>query len=440
MEECYYDLDSMKFSSQNSNFSAQHIQDESKKLTDYINKLNQVKESRNYDEYEGSINLAADEIILQAVEDLSQKKKTPKLKYIIDIGIGGSNLGTKAIYDAFFGYFDLLEPDRYPKMIFADTNDPEFLSKLADFLKKVKDPEEILLNLISKSGTTTESIVNAEIILSALGDSGMTDEIIYSRTIITTDNGSRLWGFAKEKNIDTLEIPKKVGGRYSVFSPVALFPLLTVGLDIEKFRDGANFMINHCLDNSLDNPALVSAIILFLASKKNININDNFIFQAELESLGKWYRQLMAESLGKNGKLVLTPTVSIGSTDLHSMAQLYLGGAIDKITTFISSDKPKLDVEIPNDQIFAGLVDGIAGKKASDIMKAILEGVKIAYQKKQMPFLEIVFDQINEYEIGQFMQFKMIEMMFLGQLFEVNAFDQPNVEDYKVETKKILNG
>jgi len=142
-----------------------------------------------------------------------------------------------------------------------------------------------------------------------------------------------------------------------------------------------------------------------------------------------------------NGKKVntgLTPTVSVGSTDLHSVGQLYLGGPKDKITTFIYDTNVENAIAVPTKRIFPKVVTMINGKQTSDIMNAILGGIKIAYDKNELPYMEIQFSSINPYEIGAFMQFKMIEMMYLGKLLNVNPFDQPNVESYKIETKQLL--
>jgi len=186
--------------------------------------------------------------------------------------------------------------------------------------------------------------------------------------------------------------------------------------------------------------------MLELQHEHGFTINDNFFFHPELESVGKWYRQLMGESVGKEQSLTgevvhagITPTVSLGSTDLHSVGQLYLGGPKDKLTTFVSS-KQTASLSVPDERVFPNLVPMITGRSAADIMAAILQGVKIAYQKADLPFMEVVLDSLDEESIGAYLQFKMLEMMYLGQLLSVNSFDQPNVESYKVETKQILEG
>lgn len=413
---------------------------EGKRIAEYVKHLNTVANRNNYQDPESSINLPFDENILNEVLNLKKQLVSNKLKYILNIGIGGSNLGTKAIYDAIYGYTDLLEPQRFPKIIFADTTDADYLSHIQNFLKtQIKSSEEIIVNAISKSGGTTETIANLEMLL------GFIDNY-KTRLVITTGENSELMEIAQNENIATLFIPKTIGGRYSVFSTVGLFPLACANIDVLGVLEGAMQARAEGLEETiLENPALISAIIIYLQYKDGKIINDNFFFHPELESLGKWYRQLMAESIGKEHDLNkntvftgITPTVSIGSTDLHSMGQLYLGGPRNKLFTLIhgrhEDSKPKLPTELP----LPLTVVELEGKKASTIMEAIYEGVKIAYKKQGLPFMEVQLNNIDENALGYFLQFKMIEMMYLGKLLNVNTFDQPNVEDYKLETRKIL--
>lgn len=413
-------------------------------LDEYTTHLRNVRATGSYDDAESSLNLADDDAVLIAVRGMVAKKVTTSLKYSIVVGIGGSNLGTKAIYDALDGYRDLMRPEgeEYPKLLFAETTDSEWLLGVEHLIENLSNPDEVLVTVVSKSGGTTETIANFEVIAAALtkkfGD-------VHDRFTAITDEGSKLWDSASAKGIDCLAIPTKVGGRYSVLSSVGLFPLATVGIDIAKLREGAQDMLGQCLDESADNVAARSAQALVAGATKGYIINDNFFFHPELESLGKWYRQLMGESVGKeqslSGETVhagITPTVSLGSTDLHSVGQLYLGGPKDKLTTFVTAPNKLVRVAIPETRIFPDLVPMINQKSAADIMSAILEGVKIAYQKAELPYMEVILDTIDEHSLGAFMQFKMLEMMYLGKLLNVNSFDQPNVEAYKIETKRIL--
>jgi len=419
----------------NSGVSEAIIDEGRKKLNDYVLRCAEGAEKRDYEMNEASLCLPDDANILKKVQELVKKKKTDKLHYIIDVGIGGSNLGTKAIYDALWGTVDVLIPKRFPKIIFLDTNDPEFLTSFTQFFRTtIQSADEIIVNIISKSGGTTETAVNGEIILQLLQQKF---ENWKERCVITTDKNSPLWIRAQEQEIDTLEIPKKVGGRYSVFSPVGLFPLALCGVHIKNLLQGARKTRSVCLGNTKDNIALTAAAIFNEQLAKGIIINDNFYFHSELESLGKWFRQLMGESIGKEGK-GLTPTVSMGSVDLHSMAQLYLGGPKNKITSFIYTNEFKR-YDLPVKNILSHIHE-IQGVTVGTIMGAIQQGTIAAYKKMSLPYTEVIFDSISEAELGGYMQFKMMEIMYLGHLMGVNAFDQPEVELYKRETKRILSG
>lgn len=418
----------------NSGIDESKINESRKALSEYINHCEVGVRERNYEIDEASLCLVDDEEMLKTVKKLVEKKKTGKLKYIIDIGIGGSNLGTKAVYDALYGGVDFFQQTRYPKIIFLDTTDPEYLFHFAHFFKtSVVKEDEIIVNIISKSGGTTETAVNGEIVLHLLKEKFNNWK---ERCVVTTDKNSPLWNNAVAAGIDVLEIPQKVGGRYSVFSPVGLFPLALCGIQIEKLLQSATVMRDKCLTQGDEqNSALISAAILYEHLKRRIAINDNFYFHMELESLGKWYRQLMGESTGKT-ETGLTPTVSIGSVDLHSVVQLYLGGTRNKYTSFVYTNAFK-EYVIP---IFNTLshIKEIEGKSVGHIMSAIQQGTMAAYKNLQLPYTEIILEGISEEEIGAYMQFKMSEMMFLGKLMRINAFDQPQVELYKTETKKIL--
>lgn len=420
---------------------AQHLSGEPlPALEDYSAHLNAVKASGSYDADESSINLPDDDALLIEVRGMVAKKVTPSLKYNIVVGIGGSNLGTKAVYDALTLPEQSTGATLSPRLLFAETTDPEMLTALTQLIEGLEGPEEVIITLISKSGGTTETIANFEILMQPLLAKF---ETALERVVVITDEGSKLWDMAQTKNLSCIAMPAKVGGRYSVLSAVGLFPLATVGVDIAALREGAQGVLNKCLE-SQDNMAVQSAKLLAAHYKAGFTINDNFFFHPELESLGKWYRQLMGESVGKEqsltGEIVhtgITPTVSLGSTDLHSVGQLYLGGPKDKFTTFVSCSSAKA-IQVPGNRVLPELVPMINQKSAQDIMDAILEGVKVAYQKADLPYMEVVLDDLTESSLGAYLQWKMLEMMYLGQLLNVNSFDQPNVEAYKVETKRVL--
>lgn len=410
-------------------------------LVDYTKHLQGVRAQAAYDAPESSLCLPDDDDLLIQVRAIIAKKVTQNLKYSIVVGIGGSNLGTKAVYDALYAAQDAYEPARTPRLLFAETTDPEALQSLCKLIMRLESSSEVLVTLISKSGGTTETIANFEIIMQALTAQF---EDALDRVVTITDENSALWKASQSKGMSCLAIPAEVGGRYSVFSAVGLVPLASVGIDIAQLREGAQAILDRCLGDDSESLAGRSAAILADRAAHGYTINDNFFFHPELESLGKWYRQLMGESIGKErsitGEVVhagITPTVSLGSTDLHSVGQLYLGGPKDKCTTFVSV-RAAGATAVPDSRVFPGLVPMITGKSAADIMAAIFEGVKIAYRKAELPFMEVVLDALDEHSIGAYLQFKMLEMMYLGNLLQVNSFDQPNVESYKIETKRLL--
>jgi len=408
----------------------------------YIQTVRSVLAIGNYDAPESSVNLPTDERLLAAVEALIKNTTTPSLKYIFLIGIGGSNLGTKAIYEAVFLARDVVG-QTYPKIIFVDTNNSVLLESYLTLLKSLSDPEEYLIISISKSGGTTETIANTEIFLAAAEQKwGRRPD----RLIVISGLGSPYLEVAQSIGAHCLTIPPQVGGRYSVFSAVGLVPLALAGFDIKELRHGAEVMATSCSHLEVNqNPAAISALIQVQAYHAGKNIHDLFIFNSQLESLGKWWRQLLGESVSKtevdthHAEVVgITPTVSIGSTDLHSVGQLYLGGPNDKVTTFLSVEAKDVGIPVPIRRSFPSLLTMINNQTTGSIMNAILEGTKLAYNEHERTFMEIKLEKISLYELGAFMQFKMIETMYIGRILGVNPFDQPNVESYKTKTKQIL--
>lgn len=395
-----------------------------------------------YDSEYASVNVPSDEAARAAVKTVIHQKKALHPSALVVIGIGGSNLGTQAVQEAVLGkFYNLQEPE--PKIYYADTVDSDLINDLVLLVEQLLEQEQtVLINIVSKSGTTTETSANAEIFLEILKNYYGDEHHNY--VIVTTDKDSALWVDAQQKKYACLAIPKKVGGRYSVFTAVGLFPLGLLGVDIDQLCAGAQRAIDASTKLGTDNAAAVSAALLYQHNERGVHIHDTFLFSVDLESTGKWYRQLMGESVGKecnrSGDRVeagLTPTVSIGSTDLHSVGQLYLGGPRDKFTTFILVDKNKSECMVP-DSVELSTAQQLRGKPLIEIMNAIVQGTQTAYQEGERPFVTIRIPEKNAYYIGYLLQMKMVEMIYLGFLLNVNPFDQPNVESYKRVTRKLL--
>lgn len=431
------------FSYNDSLISAQDLLQVTPQLKKEINQMNQAAHLQ-YDDHRASINLPFDTKMIAQVKTLITQKKKLHPRYMIVVGIGGSNLGTIAVQEAVLGkLYNNVTPGI--QVLYADTVDSDLMNTFCMMIESaLKKGENILINGISKSGHTTETTANFEILLHLLQ---RLNKEYAQQVVITSDSSSEFYALAQKENFDVLEIPKNIGGRYSVFSPVGLFPLGILGIDIDELIHGVQVMRERCLSPTVnENPAALGAAMIYLHKMKGQTIHDLFLFSPDLESVGRWYRQLMGESIGKEytikNKQVfegITPTYSIGSTDLHSMAQLYLGGPFDKFTTFVRVEHNNSEVKIPNLPEYSHLVSGIQGKSLEEIMHAILDGVQAAFRKGKRPFVEVTLPDKSACSIGQFLQYKMMEIMYLGFLFKINPFDQPNVELYKQETRLILD-
>lgn len=354
---------------------------------------------------------------------------------VVVVGIGGSALGTMGVYQALQGVF--FNDRARKKLYIADTVDPDYISSvLAAMEADFKQGKKVAVLVISKSGTTMETNVNFAL-CKQLYMRYYPDE--YHRYVmVVTDKESPLWQVAQDKKYACYEIPAMVGGRYSVFSTVGSLPLVLLDMNITAWRQGARAATTACLSNDMvHNPAVLGAIFLYEWYTKGVVIHDNFFFSQQCALLGAWYRQLIAESLGKvshDGVPVgITPTTSIGTVDLHSMVQLYLGGPLQRTTSFISIEEYTHDRTIGSD---GGL---FAGATLQKTMQAIYGGTVAAYAADKRPYVEIVFPQLDAYTIGNYMQTKLCEIVILGHLLQVNPFDQPQVEIYKQHTREIVS-
>lgn len=331
---------------------------------------------------------------------------------IFVIGIGGSNLAGKALYDA-MRREDLL--DNKIKLIFIESPDKEEYADLDNFIKiEIGAMEKFGIIASSKSGETRETIEGFQNIISIIEK--YDPEITKNSLVITKENSS-LNKEADEKGVRAISWTGDIGGRFSAFTKVHLLPVVLSGIDGNKFFSGARGVLEkYSSENIETNTALQLANSIFENYKNGIEIFDLFFFENELETLGKWCRQLVAESIGKKdntGREVgITPTVSIGPRDLHSMLELYLGGPKNRFTLFIAS------------------------KNSKGVNNSAYISTTRAYEEAGIPFMEYKFDEINESEVGEFMLFFMMTVVYLARLLSVDPFDQPAVEGYK---KNILN-
>lgn len=397
---------------------------------------------QKYDQSYASLCLPYDQELVDQVAPLVKKHKARKPRLMIVIGIGGSSLGIIAVQQALLGsYYNALNPEL--AVYYVDSVDSQSVRDVLIIAEAaLVAGEDILCVIITKSGSTTETIANAQIFITLLQK--MRPRAYAESIVVITDKDTSLHQLALDHEFDCLVVPDAVGGRYSVFSAVGLFPLAMLAIDIDQLRAGARYAISLLESkNNGENLSAQSALYAYWHyAKKHRPIHDLFLFSQSLLGVGSWYRQLVAESLGKksrDGKLVgIMPTISLGTSDLHSMVQLYLGGPDVRCTTFVTIAQPRTSIDsVPS--LLSSLAPELDHKSLQQIMRAIFSGVQTAYGMVKRPFVVIELPELTAFWVGVLLQVKMIEVIYLGDLLDVNPFDQPDVELYKKTTKRILS-
>lgn len=359
----------------------------------------------------------------QPIKELASEIRE-NFDYFVVIGIGGSALGNQMIHEAINGfnynYFN------YPKFYIMDNVDPEKIGSIFDII----DIRKTMFNVITKSGSTVETIANFSIVYTTLKEE--LGESYKNHLIFTTDpEKGFLRKFGKENKIKTLDIPAQVGGRFSVLSNVGLLSSAVVGIDIDELLEGAKKADEICMkhSNPFENPAYLVGIINYLLSeRKGKSISVMMPYYERLSSFVDWYRQLWAESLGKEG-LGQTPIKAIGTIDQHSQIQLFREGPKDKIITFLNVIESERDFKIPND--IPSDINYLSGHSLKEILDAEFEGTKAALVKSQVPNLTITVDKLTPYNLGMLIYIYELATAFTGYLYKINPFDQPAVEEGK---------
>jgi len=336
--------------------------------------------------------------------DKSFLSKIKKKKNYRLLGMGGSTLGSQAIYQ-FFG--NLVK------------NNFEFIDNLQS--KKNFNKKKYTNLIISKSGNTIETIVNANILIKKKD----------ANYFITENKNNYLHLLAKQLKADVIEHNNFIGGRYSVLSEVGMLPAELMGLKSKNFRQFNSLIKNKKFTNNLINN--VASTIYFIKKRKFNSVIINY--DERSENLFKWYQQLISESLGKNNKGLL-PIVSNMPKDNHSVMQLYLDGFKNNFYTFFIV-REKSSEKINNKYILKSH-NFLKNKKISEIMYAQKKATETVFEKKNLPFRSFEITERNENTLGELFCFFILETILLGRSLKVDPFDQPAVELIKTETKKNL--
>ena len=360
------------------------------------------------------------------------------------LGIGGSALGPTAVFQALchLRHNELKRSVRKaPKLYVEDNVDPERMQALFDVI----DPEKTIFNVITKSGSTSETMTQYLIIMNMLkakfGDKAK-DHIIAT----TSSNKGNLIKIAKAEGFKTFYIPDGVGGRFSEMCPVGLLAAAVVGIDIKAMLDGAAYMDNICKAKDYKkNPAMVMAALQYLAMKKGNNISVMMPYADSLKYMADWYCQLWGESLGKaldnDGNVVnvgQTPVKALGVTDQHSQVQLYREGPCDKVITFLAVDNYRTTVEIPNGCEDIPDVNFLCGHTMNELITAERKATEYALTQAKKLNHTIYLPEVNAFTVGELLFLFEMETAYCGELLNINTFNQPGVEGGKNATYALL--
>lgn len=366
---------------------------------------------------------------------------------VVVLGIGGSALGTlalrTALLDPFWNELDDENREFFPRLYVLDNVDP---ATLGPFLERI-DLRRTLFVVVSKSGGTAETmsqyLIVRERLEAELGGDGYRGHLLF-----TTDpaNGV-LRRLADEEGISTLPIPANVGGRFSVLSAVGLLPAALVGIPIRELLDGARAMDERCRTPELrDNPAALFAALQFLAdTEQSAPIHVMMPYSDRLRDVADWFRQLWAESLGKqrsrDGAEVFagpTPVKALGATDQHSQVQLYIEGPFDKTITFLSAADGGPDLQIPALYPDIPELGYLGGHSLGELLHTEMEATEAALTQRGRMNMRIDLPAVDARSLGELFMLLQIATVYAGGLYGIDPLDQPGVELGKQLTYGIM--
>ena len=388
----------------------------------------------------GFLDLPADRATARACLDFA-RDLPPEIDTMVVLGIGGSSLGPRALYSALARPFDQLRP-RSPgmprRLFFPDNVDPVTMQGLLE----VCDPERTLWNVVTKSGGTAETAAQL-LVIDELLQQKLGAERARRHVVATTDPAKgALRKTAEARGWQTFAVPPSVGGRFSVLSPVGLLPAAVAGLDVVGLLDGAQAMRDQCFPGTdlATNPALrLAALLHFHDVERRRPIHVVMSYVDALFDTADWFRQLWAESLGKDGKGP-TPVAARGATDQHSQLQLYAEGPDDKVLLFLTAAERGGEVRIPDSELARSAPDYayLAGKGMGQLLDAELRGTMGSLRRRKRPVGLLSLARVDAAPLGALLMLLEAATAFAGPLYGVDPYDQPGVEEAKKLTFAAL--
>jgi glucose-6-phosphate isomerase len=390
----------------------------------------------------GFLDLPRDKALLTASKKLAQEARGRGITDVIVLGIGGSALGPIALRTALLpsGWNSLSESARggFPRLHVLDNIDP---STMAALLERV-DLRTTLVVAISKSGGTAETMAQYLIMRERLDKASLDprDHLI----LVTDPARGALRAVAEEERIPAVEIPPNVGGRFSVFSPVGLLPAALVGIDVDQLLTGAGEILKRSASEVLAaNPAgLFATLHWFLDTRRARRIHVFMPYTDHLRDVSGWFVQLWAESLGKvrpdGSHLGPTPLPAVGATDQHSQVQLFMEGPQDKVITFVTLATGGVDLTIPRAARPLPELEYLEGHRMGELLDVERRATAGALAVRGRPNMTIILGAGDAWHVGALLMLLQIATAYAGELYGVNAFDQPGVELGKRFTYAIL--
>lgn len=357
--------------------------------------------------------------------------------HVLVLGIGGSALGTRALLTALrpAGWNELSDEAReyFPRLTVLENVDPASVSAA---LQRI-DPRRVLVNVVSKSGATAETLAQYLVVRQWL-EAAVGPEAPSHHMVFTTDpEKGALRQIAAKDNIPSLEVPPPVGGRFSVLSPVGLLPAALVGIDVDALLRGARKALRKAESSRLlENPAaLLSGLLWAADARQGARMHVLMPYSDRLRDFAEWYRQLWAESLGKRvnrlGEEVWTgptPLSAVGATDQHSQVQLFMEGPYDKVVTFIRVEDHGVQVPIPRRSGLPEDVAYLSGHSLGELLAAELDATAAALARSGRMNAMITLPRIDAEIFGELLMFFQLATGYAGIWYGVDPFDQPGVE------------
>jgi len=428
-------MSNIKITLENAGLEKEEIMEYNEEVEKVHDELHSIAD--NKDEFVGWLHLPTnyDKEEFERIKKCAEKIKKDSEVFIV-IGIGGSYLGARAVIDSLTNtFYNLLQNRKTPQIFFVGNNiSPNYLNDLLECIGN----KEISINVISKSGTTTEPAIAFRIFREFMESKYGIDEA-RKRIYVTTDKErGALKKLSQEEEYETFVIPDNIGGRYSVLTAVGLLPIAVAGINIDKLMYGAKTAEDKYNEKSVKyNECYQYAVARNILYKQNKTTEILVNYEPKMQYFTEWWKQLYGESEGKDGKGIF-PAGAMFTTDLHSLGQYIQDGKRNLFETVISIENSKTDITIKKD---ADNIDGlnfVADKTMDYVNKKAMEGTIEAHVSGGVPNILITMDKLDEESMGELIYFFELACGISGKILGVNPFDQPGVEAYKKNMFRLL--